>query len=208
MGRYTDSVCRLCRRQGDKLFLKGTRCQTDKCAVARRPFPPGQHGKLRKKESDYGLQVAEKQKVKRMYGVLERQFRNYFRKASLAKGVTGTILLQSLERRLDNVVFRLSFASSRSSARQLVKHSRISVNGKNVNIPSFAVKVGDKVEVRSREGLRKIVKDTLELLKDRPVPKWIKRDNENFKGEILALPERSDIEYTVNENAIVELYSK
>ncbi|MDD5438928.1 MAG: 30S ribosomal protein S4 [Candidatus Omnitrophica bacterium] len=208
MGRYTEAVCRLCRRHGGKLFLKGTRCQTDKCAVSRRPFSPGQHGKVRKKESDYGIQVAEKQKLKRMYGLLERQFRNYFRKASKAKGVTGSLLLQYLERRLDNVVFRLSFAASRSSARQLVRHSLFKVNGKNVNIPSYLVRGGDTIELKPKEKNQKIVKETLELLKDRPVPKWIKRDGEHFKGMILSLPERDDIEYTVDENMIVELYSK
>lgn len=208
MARYTDASCKLCRRHGDKLFLKGAKCQTDKCAVARRPFPPGQHGKIRKKESNYGLQVKEKQKVRRTYGILEKQFRNYFHRASRAKGVTGEILLQLLERRLDNVIFKLCFARSRNHARQLVKHNLICVNSRNVNIPSYCVRAGDKIEVKQKEKIRKAIKDTVEESQERPVPKWLKRDKDGLSGEVTALPARDDIGFPVNENLIVELYSK
>lgn len=208
MGRYTEASCKLCRRHGEKLFLKGTRCQTDRCAVARRAFPPGQHGKIRKKESDYGLQVKEKQKVRRIYGIFEQQFRNYFKLASKSKGVTGEVLLQLLERRLDNVIFRTCFALSRNHARQLVKHNLICVNSRNVNIPSYLVKPGDKIEVKTKEKIRKLVKGTLEILVDRPVPQWLLVDKANFKAEVVSLPTRSDVGFPVNENLIVELYSK
>ena len=209
MARYTGASCKLCRRQGEKLFLKGTRCVTDRCAVARRPFPPGQHGKARKKISDYGMQVAEKQKVKRIYGVLEKQFRIYFKNAARSKGVTGEVLLQILERRIDNVVFRLGFASSRSEARQVVKHNHFIVNGKPVNIPSFLVKQGDIIEIKTtKENMKKLVKATLEKIADRQVPKWMKRDDQKLSGEIIDMPTKEDIGFHVNENLIVELYSK
>jgi len=209
MARYTGASCKLCRRQGEKLFLKGTRCVTDRCAVARRPFPPGQHGKARKKISDYGMQVAEKQKVKRIYGVLEKQFRIYFKNAARSKGVTGEVLLQILERRIDNVVFRLGFASSRSQARQVVKHNHFIVNGKPVNIPSFLVKQGDIIEIKkTKENMKKLVKATLEKIADRQVPKWMKRDDQKLSGEIIDMPTKEDIGFHVNENLIVELYSK
>ncbi|MDD4203370.1 MAG: 30S ribosomal protein S4, partial [Candidatus Omnitrophica bacterium] len=186
MARYTGASCKLCRRQGEKLFLKGERCVTDRCAVARRPFAPGQHGKAKKKLSDYGLQVAEKQKVKRIYGVLEKQFRIYFKNAARSKGVTGEVLLQILERRIDNVIFRLGFASSRAQARQVVKHNHFIVNGKTVNIPSFLVKQGDIVEIKkTKENMNKLVKVTLEKIADRQVPKWIKRDDQKLTGEII-----------------------
>jgi len=208
MARYTDASCRLCRRHGEKLFLKGTKCSTDKCAVDRRPFPPGQHGKIRKKDSDYGLQVREKQKVRRIYGVLEQQFRHYFHLASRSKGVTGEVLLQLLERRLDNVVFKLCFALSRNHARQIVKHNLVCVNSRNVNIPSYLVKVGDKIEIKPKEKLRAAVKGTMEVLIDRPIPAWIKRDQDSYGGEVVALPAREDVGFPVNESLIVELYSK
>ncbi|MFH1791921.1 MAG: 30S ribosomal protein S4 [Candidatus Omnitrophota bacterium] len=209
MARYTGASCRLCRRHGEKLFLKGTRCQTDRCAVAKRPFAPGQHGSVRKRKmSDYGLQVQEKQKVRRIYGILERQFRHYFHDASGAKGVTGEVLLELLERRLDNVVFRLGFVLSRNQARQLVKHNLVKVNGRNVNIPSYRVKPGDKVEIKTKEKIRKLVKDCIEITADRTVPKWLKRDAESYSAEVVGRPSRDELGFPVNENLIVELYSK
>jgi len=208
MGRYRDATCKLCRRHGEKLFLKGTKCATDKCAVAKRPFPPGQHGKVRIKESDYGYQVKEKQKVKRIYGVLERQFRHYFIIASRSKGVTGEVLLQLLERRLDNVIYKLCFATSRSQARQIVKHNLVKVNSRNVNIPSYSVKIGDKIEIKPKEKITKFIKDIKELLKDRPVPPWLKRDDNDLKAEVISLPKREDVGFPVEESLIVELYSK
>jgi len=208
MARYTDASCKLCRRHGEKLFLKGIKCQTDKCPVARRPFPPGQHGKIRKKISNYGLQVKEKQKVKRIYGILEQQFRHYFRIASSSKGVTGEELLQLLERRLDNVLYKLCFAFSRSHARQIVRHNLVRVNSKNVNIPSCLVKVGDRIELKPKDKFTKAVKETREILKDRAVPQWLKRNDQELTAEIIALPKREDVSFPVNENLIVELYSK
>ena len=209
MARYTGPSCKLCRRQGEKLFLKGTRCATDKCAVARRPFPPGQHGKARKKMSDYGLQVAEKQKVRRVYGVLEKQFRIYFKHAARSKGVTGEVLLQLLERRLDNVVFRLGFAGSRAESRQIVKHNHFTVNGKTANIPSFLVKQGDVIEIKkTKENMKKLVTESIEQTADRQIPKWIKRDDQKLTGEIIDMPTIEDIGFHINLNLIVELYSK
>jgi len=208
MARYLEASCKLCRRHGEKLFLKGTKCSTDKCAQARRPFPPGQHGKMRKKESNYGMQVKEKQKVRRIYGVLERQFRHYFRIASSAKGVTGHVLLELLERRLDNVIYRLGFGLSRNQSRQIVKHNLVLVNGRNVNIPSFLVKIGDKIEIKAKEKTKKFVKGNLEQLEERVLVPWIKRDKDNYKAEIIGLPKREDIGFPVNESFIVELYSK
>ena len=208
MGRYIEATCRLCRRHGDKLFLKATKCQTDKCPVAKRPFPPGQHGKMHKKETDYGRQVAEKQKVKIIYGILEKQFRRYFRTASKSKGITGEVLLQMLERRLDNVIFKLSFALSRTQARQMVMHGLVLVNSKNVNIPSYTVKVGDKIEIKPKERIQKRVKDSIEIGAGRQIPSWIKKEKEGYKAEIISLPKRDDVGFPVNENLIVELYSK
>lgn len=208
MARYKGASCKLCRRHGEKLFLKGTKCSTDKCPVARRPFPPGQHGKIRKKESNYGLQVKEKQKVKRVYGILERQFRHYFSMASRAKGVTGEVLLQLLERRLDNVIYRLCFALSRNQARQIVKHNLVLVNSRNVNIPSYLVKTGDKVEIKPKDKIKKAAIQTREILKDRPIPAWLKRDPEQLKAEIVSLPKREDVGIPIDESLIVELYSK
>ena len=209
MARYTDAVCRLCRREGMKLFLKGAKCFSDKCPIEKRNFAPGMHGKDRKaKIVGYGLQLREKQKTKRMYFAQEGQFRNYFEKAARSKGVTGEMLLQQLERRLDNVVFRLGFAQSRRQARQLVRHGHIAVNGRKVNIPSFPVNAGHEIAVR--EGSRKLV--VLEMAKEfashGTLPNWLEVDRENYKGKILSLPKREDINLPVNEQLIVELYSK
>lgn len=208
MARYTDAVCRLCRRNGEKLFLKGTRCYTPKCAVSKRAFAPGQHGQNRLKLSNYGLQLREKQKVKWMYGVLERQFRKYFRQAAKTKGVTGRILLQLLERRLDNVVFRLGGAISRAQARQIVRHNFIYVNSHRVNIPSFLVNKDDIIEVKAKEKALKKIRDNLELSKERTVPKWLEFNAQDLKTKVLRLPEKEDSDSTIQEQLIVELYSK
>lgn len=209
MARYTGAVCRLCRREGQKLFLKGDRCYTDKCAVDRRPTPPGDHGGGRgKKASEYGLQLREKQKARRYYGVLERQFAKYFEMASKRKGMTGENLLSILETRLDNVVYRLGFAMSRAEARQLVRHAHFTVNGKKVNIPSYLVKPGDAVSLR--EGSRSIdkIKASLETNASRVPPKWLDFDRNNLEAKVLAHPLREDIDLPIEEHLIVELYSK
>ncbi|MFB3918507.1 30S ribosomal protein S4 [Candidatus Velamenicoccus archaeovorus] len=209
MAKYTGPSCRLCRREMMKLFLKGTRCYTEKCAVARRAFPPGQHGQGRSaKLSNYGLQLREKQKVKRIYGVMERQFRRYFGIASKSKGVTGKVLLQLLERRLDNVLFRLMFATSHTQARQIVRHGSVYVNGKRVNIPSFSVRAGDVVEIKGKEGVKKTVRTNMELSKDRGVAPWLQLDADVLKGTVTRLPDRDDIQMPIQEQLIVELYSK
>jgi small subunit ribosomal protein S4 len=209
MGRYIGAVCRLCRRQGEKLFLKGTRCQTEKCAAAKRAYPPGQHGEgRRQKLSNYGTQLKEKQKVKRIYGVLERQFRKYFKIASKTKGVTGKVLLQLLERRLDNVVFRMGLAISRSQARQIVRHNLITVNSRRVNIPSFLVAANDLIEIKAKDKAKVKIKDNLELSKDRTVPAWLEFSAAEMKAKVLRLPEKGDIQQTIQEQLIVELYSK
>lgn len=209
MARYTAAVCRLCRREGMKLFLKGTKCNTEKCALNRRSFPPGQHGKNRIKLSNYGLQLREKQKVKRMYGVLEKQFRKYFELASKTKGVTGKVLLQLLERRIDNVIYRLGFAMSRAEARQMVRHNHVYVNTKRVNIPSYLVAQNDSIELRCprAKALQK-PKDNLEMGKDRSVPEWLSLDKGQLRGRIMRLPEKEDILQPIQEQLIVELYSK
>ncbi|MCD6093481.1 MAG: 30S ribosomal protein S4 [Candidatus Omnitrophica bacterium] len=207
MAKYIGPKCRLCRREGMKLFLKGARCQGDKCPFSRRAYSPGQQGKSGGKLSDYGLQLREKQKVKRMYGILERQFRFYFRKAEQMKGATGENLLVLLERRLDNVIFRSSFAVSHSAARQLVRHNFIYVNGKRVNIPSYLVNPGDKIEFK-KEKSRDLVKRALEVTKERDIPEWIKRDEKNLCISIVHLPKREDIQVPIQEQLIVELYSK
>ena len=209
MARYTDAVCRLCRREGMKLFLKGSKCFSDKCPIEKRNFAPGQHGKDRKaKIVGYGLQLREKQKAKRIYFTQEGQFRNYFENAARSKGVTGEKLLQQLERRLDNVVYRLGFASSRRQARQLVRHGHVQVDGRKVNIPSYEVSVGEEVAIR--EGSRKLT--ILEIAKDfashQTAPTWMEIDRDNYKGRVTALPKREDIQLPVNEQLIVELYSK
>ena len=209
MARYKDAVCRLCRREGMKLFLKGTKCFSDKCPIEKRNFAPGQHGKDRKaKIVGYGLQLREKQKTKRMYFTQEGQFRNYFERAARAKGVTGERLLQQLERRLDNIVYRLGFATSRRQARQLVRHGHVHVDGRKVNIPSYEVSAGEEITIR--ESSRKLA--ILELAKDvashQNLPNWLQIDRDAFKGRIVSLPKREEIQMPVNEQLIVELYSK
>ncbi|GBE02093.1 30S ribosomal protein S4 [bacterium BMS3Bbin06] len=208
MARYRDSLCRLCRREGEKLFLKGDRCFTDKCAFERRKYAPGQHGTSRSKTSDYGLQLREKQKVKRMYGVLERQFRKYFAEAQKRKGVTGEMLLQFLELRLDNIAYRMGFASNKRQARQLVNHGHIRVNGRKVNIPSFRVRVGDVVEVKEASRAIPFVQESLSKIENRGLAVWLEIDPENFRGKVLSIPTREEIPLTVKESLIVELYSK
>lgn len=209
MARYTASSCRVCRRQGAKLFLKGQRCYSEKCAFEKRSYAPGQHGKgQRVKLSNYGLQLREKQKVKKMYGILERQFRKYFQTASRSKGITGSKLLELLERRLDNVVFRSSFVSSRPEARQIVMHGHVLVNNRKVDIPSYSVKTGDIVVIKQKEKTVKRVKESVEKLKDRTYPGWVEVDKEGLKAKISRLPERSDVAADIKEQLIVELYSK
>ena len=208
MARYTGAVCRLCRREGLKLFLKGERCYTDKCAIERRNYPPGEHGQARPKFSEYSVQLREKQKLRRMYGVLEGQFRRYFQMADRAKGVTGEILLQLLERRLDNIVYRIGFATSRSEARQLVRHGHFQVNGRKVNVPSFLVRAGDTVGVRERSQKVTRIQEALELAQRRGVPDWLEVAPETFSGRVKSLPVRSDLTMPINEKLVVELYSK
>ena len=209
MARYLGASCRLCRREGMKLFLKGTKCYTPKCPVEKRAFPPGQHGQIRVKLSDYGIQLREKQKAKRMYGMLERPFRRYFGIAQKAKGVTGAMLLEMLERRLDNVLYRTGFATSRREGRELVRHRAVTVNGRRVDIPSYPVKVGDVVQVApNRNGQAARIKDNMERSKDRPAPAWIQVDAASFKGVIIRAPQKDDIGVPVQEQLIVELYSK
>ncbi len=209
MARYIDAVCRLCRRQGEKLFLKGTRCFSEKCAVAKRSFPPGQHGQGRQKLSNYGLQLREKQKVRRMYGVLERQFRRYFEIASKTKGVTGKVLLQLLERRLDNVIFRLGLAVSRSQARQMVRHNFVYINSRRVNIPSFLVKNGDVIQIKAKaESAQKKLRENLEVSKDRALVSWLEFNTGELTAKVLRLPDKEDIQQPIQEQLIVELYSK
>lgn len=208
MAKYKDAVCRLCRREGAKLFLKGTRCYTPKCAITRREYAPGQHGQGRIKLSDYGLQLREKQKVKRIYGVLERQFRRYFQIAHKSKGVTGEILLQQLERRLDNVLLRSGLASSTADARQMAAHGHVKINGRKVDIASYSLKVGDTVKIEGKEGIIKHVKSNIELTKDRGTPKWMTVDPNALEIKIVKLPSRDDIGFSIQEQLIVELYSK
>ncbi|HZE19934.1 MAG TPA: 30S ribosomal protein S4 [Candidatus Angelobacter sp.] len=209
MATYREAKCRLCRREGEKLFLKGTRCFTEKCAFERRGYAPGEHGKDRRsKETSYGLQLRMKQKTRRIYGVLERQFRNYFAKAESQKGVTGENLLLKLERRLDNIVFRMGFASSRSAARQLVRHRHFTVNERIVDIPSFEVKVGDEVRVRPNSKTVPFILGSIEQSKGREMMNWISVDYEKFSGRILEYPTRANIPTKVSEQLIVELYSK
>ena len=209
MAVYHDARCRLCRREGMKLFLKGQRCFTDKCAFERRGYAPGEHGKNRRiKETNYGQQLREKQKARRIYGLLERQFRHYFSKAATTKGVTGEVLLQMLERRLDNIVFRFGFAPSRSAARQLVRHGHFQVNGRRVDIPSFLVRAGDEVKVRERSRKMTVVQTSLEARKGQGVPEWMDLNAEQLSGKILNIPTRANIPVPINEQLIVELYSK
>ncbi|HLW89342.1 MAG TPA: 30S ribosomal protein S4 [Terriglobales bacterium] len=209
MARYTDPVCRLCRREGIKLFLKGPKCFSDKCPIEKRNFAPGQHGKDRKaKIVGYGLQLREKQKTKRMYFTQESQFRNYFEKAARSKGVTGEMLLQQLERRLDTVVHRLGFGISRRQARQLVRHGHIHVNGHKINIPSYQVNVGDEIMIRESSRKLAVLEQAKEFASHQNSPGWLEIDRENFKGRVLSLPKREEIQLPVNEQLIVELYSK
>ena len=208
MGRDLGPDCRVCRREGEKLFLKGSRCYTHKCAVSRREYAPGQHGSKKAKLSNFGIQLREKQKVKRIYGVLERQFRNYFIKAATTKGVTGTILLQLLERRLDSVIFNLGFSKSRKDARQIVSHNHVSVNGRRVNIASYMVKPNDVVEIKTDTKTVEAIKANIEITKERKVPSWLEVDAANCTAKIVRVPLREDITYPVNEQLIVELYSR
>ncbi|ADR19389.1 MULTISPECIES: 30S ribosomal protein S4 [Calditerrivibrio] len=208
MARYTGPSCKLCRREGMKLYLKGERCYKDKCGIEKKGYPPGQHGQLKKKLSDYGVQLREKQKVKRIYGILESQFRLYFERATNMKGITGENLLQLLERRLDNAVYRAGFASSRTQARQLVRHNHFTVNGKKVNIPSYLLKVGDVIELREKSRDNKLIVESLETSEGRGTAEWLSIDKAAFKAVVNRLPERSDIGYDIQEHLIVELYSK
>ena len=209
MARYTGAVCRMCRRDGVKLFLKGPKCFTDKCPVEKRNFPPGQHGQTRKaKIVGYGLQLREKQKAKRIYFTLESQFRAYYEKASNKTGVTGELLLQQLETRLDNVAYRLGFAISRRQARQVVRHGHVNVNGRKVNIPSFQVKVGDVIEIRENSKKLVILEGGRDFAAGLSTPSWLEVNRDDFSGKVIALPKREDIQLPVNEQLIVELYSK
>ncbi len=208
MARYTGSVCRICRRENSRLFLKGDRCYADKCSFERRSYPPGQHGQRRTKVSDYGIQLREKQKVKRSYGLLEKQFRSYFAKAERQKGITGTNLLVLLERRLDNIAYRLGFASSRNQARQLVRHNHFLINGRKVNIPSYAVKVDDTITIREKSRKVAVILESMETVARRGVPEWLEMDKDNFTGVIKAFPSREDLTMPIQEQLIVELYSK
>ena len=208
MARYHGPVCRLCRREGMKLFLKGERCFKEKCAVERRSYAPGEHGKRRNKMQPYGLQLREKQKVRRVYGVLEAQFRRYFAEAARQKGVTGDNLLRLLELRLDNVVYSLGLASSRSQARQLVRHGHVAVNGRRVNVPSFQVKPGMEIVLKEKMRTNVQVVEALETAQGRGVQPWLELDVESFSGKVLALPTREDIRLPIQEQLIVELYSR
>ena len=209
MARYTEASCRQCRREGMKLYLKGERCySTNKCAFERRPTPPGQHGKRRTKLSEYGLQLREKQKVKRIYGVLEKQFAHYFDLAEKQKGITGSNLLEILETRLYNVVYRLGLATSRKEARQLVQHAHFLVNGKNVNVPSYLVKEGDTIEVKAKSKKSPKFKEILEATENRAVAPWLSADLDTLSGKVIGRPTREDIDVEIAEHLIVELYSK
>lgn len=209
MARYTGPVCKLCRREKQKLFLKGTKCFTEKCPVERKNYPPGQHGLSRRaKVSDYSVQLREKQKVKRTYGILETQFRNYFELASSQKGRTGENLVKLLERRLDNIVYRSGLAPSRKAARQLILHKHFRINGKAVNIPSFLLKAGDTIQVKDNSKQVKVFHESMKKVKDDMLPSWLQVDKSALKGTLLAIPERIDIPFNANEQLIVELYSK
>lgn len=208
MARYTDASCRLCRREGEKLFLKGERCYTNKCSVNKRAYAPGQHGQSKKKMSEYGMQLREKQKARRFYGILESQFRKYFEMASHKKGITGENLLQILETRLDNVVYRLGLATSRPEARQLVRHGHFTVNAQKVDIPSFLVKAGDVIEVKEKSKASPKIKAIGEITGSKVIPQWLEFNSENLTGKVVALPAREDVDLPVREHLIVELYSK
>ncbi len=208
MGRYRGSVCRLCRRENLKMFLKGDRCYSDKCSFERKAYPPGDHSRVPRKVSDYGIQLREKQKVKRMYGLMEKQFRGYFKRAERQKGITGENLLMLLERRLDNTIFRLGFARSRNEARQVVKHSHFLVNGKKVNIPSYIIKPADVIELKEKSRKINGILESLNTVSRRGVPNWLELDKDQFKGRILSFPTREDLTFPIEEKLIVELYSK
>jgi small subunit ribosomal protein S4 len=208
LARYTDSVCRLCRREGLKLFLKGERCYTDKCAIERRNYPPGEHGQARSKFSEYAIQLREKQKVKRMYGLMEGQFRRYFELAERSRGITGETLLLLLEQRLDNMVFRMGFATSRAEARQLVRHGHFLVDGRKVDVPSYRLKPGQAVSVRERSRSVARIVEALEQAERRGVPEWLEMNREAFSARVKALPARADLTMPINEKLVVELYSK
>ena len=208
MARYSESVCRLCRREGMKLFLKGDRCFKDKCAIERRNYPPGQHGRRRSKLLGYGIQLREKQKVKRIYGLLESQFRLAFARAERRKGITGANLLEELERRLDTVVYALGFAASRAQARQLVRHGHVAVNGRKVSIPSYRVSKGQVISIKERSRTNEQVKSSVETARARGVPSWLDLTAESFSGRVVELPKREDIKLPIQEQLIVELYSK
>ena len=208
MARYTGSVCRQCRRENMKLFLKGDRCFSDKCSYDRRGYPPGQHGQRRSKQSDYGMQLREKQKVRRIYGISEKQFRITFKRADRIKGITGTNLLSLLETRMDNTVFRLGFVNSRNQGRHFVRHNHFTVNGKKVNIPSYQMKKGDVIELREKSRTVQAISDSLDAIVRRGVPSWLEINKDNFKGQIVGIPTREDITLPIQEQLIVELYSK
>ncbi len=208
MARYRGSACRLCRGEGIKLFLKGDRCYSDKCAFERRGYAPGEHGQMRRKKSDYGIQLREKQKLKRMFGLLEKQFKGYFEKGDRQKGVSGTNLLLLLEKRLDNMIYRIGFANSRNEARQLVRHSHFLVNGNKVNIPSYQVMVGDEIQVREKSRKIGSILEAMDTVARRGIPQWIEFDKDGFKGTLKALPSREELAMPVQEQLVVEFYSK
>lgn len=212
MARYTGPVCKLCRREGEKLFLKGERCFTPKCSFDRRGYPPGEHGRQRQwrrsRESDFGKQLRAKQKARRVYGVLERQFRRYYKQALKSRGLTGLTMLQILESRLDNVIYRMGYASSRSQARQLVAHGHIVVNGRRTDVPSMSIKPGDEIEIRKESRKNTFFKELPDFAKERTTPEWISRDVGNLTGEITRLPERAEIDANLNEQLVVEYYSR
>lgn len=208
MARYLESKCKLCRREGKKLFLKGARCYTDKCSYDRRPYPSGQHGQGKSKFSEYGIRLREKQKIKRMYGILESQFSRYFKEADRMKGITGENLLQILETRLDNVIFKIGFATTRNEARQLVRHNHIIVNGKRVNIPSYQVKVGDEIELKEKSKTLKKIQESMEISSRREQSGWLEVDKAKFKGIVKSLPARIDVDESIREQLIVEFYSR
>jgi small subunit ribosomal protein S4 len=208
VARNLDAKCRQCRREGEKLFLKGDKCFTDKCAIERRNYPPGQHGQKNSRLSGYGVQLREKQKLRRIYGLLERQFRNIYHRAEQKKGITGETLLQMLESRLDNITFKMGFGASRSEARQIVRHNGILVNGKRVNIPSYEVSPGDVIEVAEKSKAQLRIKAAAEAADSRGIPEWMEVDTKALKGKFKALPARTELPSTVNESLIIELYSK
>jgi small subunit ribosomal protein S4 len=208
LARYRGSLCRLCRSEGLKLFLKGDRCYSDKCAFERRGYAPGEHGQSRRKRTDYGVQLREKQKLKRMYGILEKQFRGYFEKADKKQGVTGTNLLIFLERRLDNMVYRLGLANSRNEARQLIKHDHFLVNGKKVNIPSYLVTVGDQIRVKEKGRKVSRILEAVDTVARRGIPQWLELDKDNFTGTVKRFPSREELTMPIQEQLVVELYSK